>query len=115
MTEIAVLNHTSELEKYVDLWHIVLLRCARNTVLPDLLEVFGKEALIKFLDIFAGTTFRVPSREVLEHSVRDVDIYIQVKRHGSDAFRGLCQRYDLTEDQVKSAYYQVRDMAKGLT
>ena len=61
--------------RQVDIFHVVLLNAAADTVLPELYEIFGRERMVKFLEIFAGVTIRIPSASIFSDAVRDVMIY----------------------------------------
>lgn len=102
--------------KHVDALQIALLRTGRESLLPELYEIFGKEATIKFLDIFAGTTITVPSRQVVENAIRDTFIYLTLKKSKStgrpnsvDVVTDLADRYSIDRDTVNRIY---RDMDK---
>lgn len=65
--------------KYIDVFKCIMLREHDSTLLPDLADALGPESLPKFLTLFAGTTFRVPQRSVLENAARDAAIYSEMK------------------------------------
>jgi hypothetical protein len=67
-----------QLREHVDTFRVLLLSSCSQTIFPELLEIFGPEAVVKFMDIFGGTVIRVPSRSFLEQVTRDVDIFNMV-------------------------------------
>jgi Mor family transcriptional regulator len=107
---LALLNQFSR-EQY-DLLQVVLLMEAARTHLPEILEVLGREHTLKFLEVFAGTTIEVPSREVLERCFRDVEIYYRLSRAKgrakTDTARDLAAEYDVACKQVWSIYRRMR-------
>lgn len=103
--------------KHVDVFQVVLLNAAEHTPLPELLDIFGKESVVKFLDIFSGVTFQVPSKEVLTTSARDVDIYVTLARTGTDSEQtvsDLSTKYDVSAQQVRDCYDRVDILMKKL-
>lgn len=102
-------------KKRLDILAVILLARSRETLLPELLEIFGREATLKFLDIFGDCEFKVPPREELERAVRDTEIYLrltQSKRPGDawdDAVvKELVDRYDLTREHLFDVYQGIR-------
>lgn len=95
----------------VDLIQLVLLDVAYDTHLPEIFEIFGGDSVLKFLEIFAGTTIEIPSREVLERAIRDITVYIQMQRASLTehprVVMGLASQYDLTTTRVREI---ARDM-----
>ena len=70
----------TKLGEHVDLVKVVLFYYNDLSLLPELYDIFGGEALIKFLDIFGGTTIDVPPAETIERAIRDVSIYLRIKK-----------------------------------
>lgn len=70
-----------------------------NTHLPELYTIFGKEAFIKFLDIFAGTRISVPTRDEIEESSRNHAIYKAWKKDATIA-RSAAEVYGLPFEQL---------------
>jgi len=84
------------------------------SLLPELYEVFGKEKLMDFLDIFSGCEFRVPSRNILERAARDVTIYSRVKLHEgkdteSEVVADLASHFSLSEAGIRKIYKAVKE------
>jgi hypothetical protein len=102
--------------KHIDALQAALVRASRDSILPELYDIFGRESLLKFLDIFAGTTVKVPTKKVLEDSIRDTFIYLSLektKKSGkpkkvmTDVVRDLAGRYSIGMEEVWAIY---RDM-----
>ena len=66
--------------KHIDALQVALLRAGKDTLLPEIYDIFGKDKLLKFLDIFSGATIRVPPRKVLEDSIRDTYVYLTMEK-----------------------------------
>jgi len=99
---------------HIDALQVSLLRAGKNTLLPELYDIFGKECLLKFLDTFAGTTIQVPTKKVLEDAIRDTYIYLTLTKDlkagntkKSDIVKELAERYDIAGRDVLSIF---RDM-----
>lgn len=97
--------------EHIDVLQVALVRAGRNTLIPELYEVFGKDNLLKFLDLFSGTTIEVPSKLVLENAIRDTFIYLAINRakknprvNVNDVKKDLMDRYHITRDQVEDIY-----------
>lgn len=76
-------------KRYVDTLYLLLIHNDEYSFLPELYEVFGKEHLIRFLQLFAGSTVKVPSESILTRNVRDVSIYIRLDQCKTGESRGL--------------------------
>lgn len=99
----------------MDLFRLVLLQTGQYTLFPEMLEIFGEEAVIKFLDIFGGITVRVPDRGVLERAVRDVDIYVTLARCDTPNVVGdLARKYDIDEGYVRELHTKVKGLQEAI-
>lgn len=98
-----------DLIRYSDLFVALLVSRAQESVLPELNVVFG-DKIIQFLDIFAGATFEVPSRKILEDVLRDVSVYYRRKAgtHRLD----LANTYEITETKVEDICQRVSKIAR---
>ena len=70
-----------DVDELVEVFIPVLLAWTRKTLIPELYEVFGPEQLMRYLDLFAGTRFEVPSRDVILKALRDAEIYATLAAH----------------------------------
>ena len=95
----------------VEVFIPVLLAWTRKTLIPELYEVFGPEQLMRFLDLFAGTRFEVPSRDVILQALRDAEIYATLAAH-KDTVRGLATKYRVEEHRVADAYDRVAALVR---
>ena len=90
----------------IDVFIPVMVAWTRKTLIPELYEVFGNQHLMLFLDLFAGTRFDVPSRDLILTALRDADIYAALTTH-KDSVRGLATKHGVAEHQVADAYARV--------
>jgi hypothetical protein len=95
----------------IDALYLALLRTTEHTLLPELYSVFGKDLLIKFLNIFGGTTIKIPAVHTIKRAVRDVEIYLTLRGlEGQDkqaAIRRIASEYEITDVAVYLAYQEV--------
>ena len=97
-----------ELLDHLDVFYLILLRICHRTLLPEILEAVGRENFIKFLDIFKGTTVRVPSAEVLHEAARDAIVYATLEREkDEDSLSYLGKRYDLSKQDLLTIHKRV--------
>jgi hypothetical protein len=89
-------------ENSLDLLWLVLVRGKKFSLVPELLEIFGKKATYDFLRVFSGKTVEVPSAKELEASIRDVKVYMTLRRGVTDGLlQSLAKEYDLTSQEVR--------------
>ena len=103
--------YDNNLGEYIDIFYLILLVHDKFTLLPEIMEVFGKESLMKFLSVFSGVTFRVPSLGDLKSSARSVDIYVSLSRsNNSTQKKYLGEKYGLTEDRIIKIYLEMKEL-----
>jgi len=102
-----------DVSRLIDVFIPVMVAWTRKTLIPELYEVFGTEHLMLFLDLFAGTRFEVPSRDLILTAVRDADIYTRLAADG-DTVAGLASKYRIEEHRVADAYARVAALV-GMT
>lgn len=95
----------------MDAFMALLMHAAEFTLIPDLIGIFGAEATVKFIDIFSGSTIKVPPKEILQTLVRDANIYTVMKRSGEEA-KNLAQQYDISVQSVRLIFDRVEAMMK---
>lgn len=102
--------------EFLDMLQLVLMETAAQSHLPEIFKVFGKESVLKFIDIFSGTTITVPKREVIENCMRDVSILLQMRKVGADSqatlVRDLAVRYNMTAGQVRRVFVDMEERLK---
>jgi hypothetical protein len=95
-----------DVSSLIDVFVPVMLAWTRTTLITELYEVFGNQHLMRFLDLFAGTRFEVPSRDLILTALRDADIYATLAAH-KDTVRGLATKHGVAEHRVQDAYARV--------
>lgn len=96
---------------FLDTFQVVFLNATQNTLLPEVMEVFGAEMAMKFLDTFAGTTITVPSRKRFTDCVRDTDVYMTLSAsdgQNEDLVIRLASKYDLDRESVLAIHKRIR-------
>lgn len=89
--------------QYIDALYAVLVASDEMQFFPEMLEIFGKESTVSFLDIFAGQTITVPPRDVVELKIRNISMWMTYTEHGDDVIPALAKKHDITEDSVRSS------------
>ncbi len=96
----------------METFYVLLVSSGRYTFLPELYDIFGREATINFLEIFSGCTLKVPSVQKLEKLARDVTVYTRIERapgnQKSAIVKALATDYELTEDRIRSLYAKTK-------
>lgn len=87
--------------KYIDALYAVFVATDELQFFPEMLEIFGTESVVKFLDLFAGQTIVVPPRDILEVKIRDVTMWVEFNRNGESVIPGLAKDYEMTEAQIR--------------
>lgn len=88
-----------------------MLSTYKETILL-LLDVFRSEdELIKFLDLFAGTTLRLPSRSRIYHVIENINIYRYYQAHikEEDPERITATHFNITRQYVHSIIERVNE------
>lgn len=87
------------LQQHLHPLSLVLMHEDEFGLLPEVFQVFGEEAMIRFFDIFAGRTFSIPDRDVLARRMRDVRVWI-VMSQAPDSAPALAQEYGISQTAV---------------
>ncbi|MGA0383386.1 MAG: hypothetical protein ACO3L1_00120 [Flavobacteriaceae bacterium] len=98
---------------YLDIFVPLLLKECEETLLPELVSVFGEDGLLKFLNIFSGTTFRVPDRSLIFKLVRDAKIFVALNKKNS-SLSELSVEFGLTETGLSKCYDRVESTLKAV-
>ena len=102
------------LKRYQDVLELVIIYEGGKTLLPELYNVFGKELFIKFLDIFSGCEFKVPTLLEFERWVRDVDVYLNLLRSRNN-LKSMGTKYGLGSEMIYYIYNKVSDAIDSVT
>lgn len=83
------------------------LSVVKRSLLPEVYEEVGYEATMRFVEIFGGTSLRVPTMSELERAVRDVDIYETMRRNTRSVSK-LASKYKIPSDRVEQIYDRLK-------
>jgi Mor family transcriptional regulator len=98
-------------QRFLDIFHVVLLYSAERTLLPEIYEVFrDREAIIRFIDIFSGRTVKIPDRRIIEEAIRDVEIYLRLSDSPTQDVAGdLAHKYEMERSDVWIVHTRTRE------
>lgn len=103
---------TSLSGRQVDVFYLLLVTSGQYTFLPEIYDIFGKEATIKFLEVFAGCRLQIPSVSKLEVLARDTSIYVRIESataaQRASVIHALADQYDLVEDRIRDIYAETK-------
>ena len=102
-----------DIAPYVDVFIPLLLKECEETLLPELIAVFGEEELVRFLNIFSGTTFQVPDSSIISKLVRDARIYVAIT-NTDVSYRDLSVEYDLSVEALRKCYNKVEKILQSV-
>lgn len=81
----------------------------RDTIAPELFELFGEDLALEFIQIFGGTMMKVPSYKRVLELQRNIEIYEALcYAYSSDTIKRLAQTYGVTEVWIKKLYSLMR-------
>ena len=64
-----MLREKQEYNRILDLFRLLLMARVDDTLIPELLEIVGKDATLSLLDLLAGETIVLPEAGVLENDM----------------------------------------------
>lgn len=100
--------------KFVDVFYLVLMHVGQGSHLPEIYEVFGPDVL-RFMEIFAGVTFRTPSEQVIADAVRDARIFVLLEENRSTPrVEDLAREYELSPGRVRDIHKKVKELAERI-
>lgn len=85
------------------------LQHTMNNPLVELVRYLLGDDYLKFIDIMAGSTFKIPSPKSLEKDLESVKVYLYVKKNGftEDSVRSAAKLYNRTVLASRKAVYKV--------
>lgn len=99
-------------ENESQVFRTLLYEAAGLSHIRQLYEVFGPEGLLKFFDLFAGVTIKVPSRNKIEQALRDTRIFFLMHRakvgHRASQARELGHEFGISPHTVHDIYVRIR-------
>ncbi len=108
------LSQLKDLE-YNDLLLMIKMLPSYSDTLMLLLDVFSTpQQMIKFLDLFADVTMRLPSRSRIYHVIHNINVYrywqsIRVNNPDEDASGQTAKRFRITRQYVDSIVDRVKN------
>lgn len=81
---------------------IALLDCAADSLLPEMIDCFSHEHVLRFLEIFGGCTITVPEPSVVINAGRNAAVWRRVE--DGEEVADLSVEYDLEEDDVEKIH-----------
>lgn len=97
-----------DLFRSMEVFEALLFRLGMTSYAPELVDLFGKDGFIRFMDVFSGTTFKVPPRQILLDCVRDTVIYHTIENDGENKAQDLSIRFQKTVQWILKRHQQVR-------
>lgn len=107
--DVGILSQMKELS-YDDLLIMIKMLKPYKECLTVMLDLFGSEKeLIKFLDLFAGQEFKVPSRSRIYFVLLNIQVYNYYKSHINDenVLLETAKRFDMTTQRVRTIVERV--------
>src|ERR1035437_7712373 len=86
----------SDIDQYLDLFKVAFIVVAKDTLLPELYELFS-DKMMDFINVFGGRTFVVPDKSIIEKAMRMVEIYKAMNKNPDNA-RHTGERYGMSEN-----------------
>lgn len=97
--------------RFVDALSIAMQLSCPDSHIPEVFSVFGKGAFLKFLNVFQGATIKVPSREVLDASIRDVSVFLALTTTSAaqrpQAIRSLAKSHGVSPGAIREGFARV--------
>ena len=89
----------------------VLIYELPETFIPEIVEAFGQEQALRFIDFFGGVSVEVPSRETLLRLIEDVDIYVSLETEDSMLMLDrLSKKYEVSTTRISSRRKKIQDI-----
>lgn len=111
MSILKFLEHRTE--RFIDALYALLVTTDDTQFFPEMYEIFGRESVVKFLDIFAGQTIRVPSREVVEKNVKDAIIWVEVQK-GEKTLPQIAEFHEVGLPEIQRSCNRVQEALNRL-
>lgn len=100
-------------KRFISALRAATLFTSKYEVLPEVLEIFGEDDFIRFLEIFGGRVVTVPRVEEVNRVLRDIAVWVSLS-HPDEAERKrrelwLVQEFGLTRTRLRKIYAAVSD------
>jgi len=111
MTSLRIADVDSYYDRKIfkDLLLFALITGNKYSIIPELYTIFGKDNFLKFVDLFGGATIEVPSHEDLLRTVRNVQMFLDVRnqKNGKPSASEIASKYGVTKVTVLRAYHSM--------
>jgi hypothetical protein len=103
------------------MFYFLMLRAGQYSLLPELLEVVGKERMLELLKLFAGNTLQFPSLNELSRYAKEVNIFFRIHKvrhnehHRAAVVRDLADEYMVEENMINRIYQKVARIVSDST
>lgn len=111
----SILANNRSLLEDADTFIKILLYKAQDTLLPEIYNIFGKEDIQKFLDVFAGAIIKVPELNLINECAKLSVVYttIQNARDTGDALDTMAVHYKCSKKDVTKWYLIAQEIIEG--
>lgn len=75
--------------------------------------MFGHDAALRFLEVFAGTKVKVPDLDVVRKAVQDAEIWVRMEQDPNEA-PALAREFDLDEPTVHAVHARMERLVHGV-
>ncbi|TXH14506.1 MAG: hypothetical protein E6R03_08950 [Hyphomicrobiaceae bacterium] len=88
------MNSVKELQEKSDLFYLSMIDADPDGLMGEFAKMLGEEAAMKIVDIFGGTSIKIPSKEKIRKAVRRACVWHDAKNGVS--LDEICFRYSLS-------------------
>jgi len=105
---------------FVSVLHAAVLAEAQFEVVPEIIDIFGEEHAVKFLEIFSGRVIAVPAIRDLVSMMRKVSVWIALsvgrgKQDYDSAVSRVAKYFGLRQSQVRRIDRDMSDLMQSLS
>lgn len=104
--------HDEKLSQHIV--YVLLLKSAKNSFLPELLDVVGEDKMMEMLQLFAGMKFQFPTIKDLERHAKDVNIFFRLHRTPAKrrpaVMKDLAHEYFVEEDDIQYLFKKMQKL-----
>lgn len=90
---------------------LLLYMGGKLSLLPELVEILPLDKILLFLNIFSGQKINIPEKNILQDSLKDINIYFSLSLNPTtdEVFR-LARQYDLTPQTVRGIAEKISEL-----
>jgi len=100
-----------------DVFYVALLHVAEDSLLPEIRQIFGDEATLKFIQIFEGMTIKVPTESQITRGLKDAEVYLalrKIRRSDPVLVKRAAGEHGYTPEEALSVYRRIRAIVRRL-